>query len=440
MRRIPRGTRKMMATLASIVLVPGTETALPGPSSTSCDRAPGARAIAAESPRVKALITQLEAGGHDALARFWADVTREGTPLIEPVADDSTCLRVTFLHRDPAATSVAVVGGLSAWLDSLSRMERVRDTDLWHRTLALHAATRTGYQFRIVADSAATPRLVHDVLNPHVDSAFGRRSVLIGPTAPGQRWVDPRVEVAKGTVTTITLHMTGRDTAQTAWVYTPPGYDTLPGRLPLLVLFDGGAYFSQTFVGTPRILDNLIADRLIVPVIALFLPQELGPSARQAAMGNNPAYVRFVAEEAIPWVQRQYRAERDPRRVVIGGSSLGGLAASHVALRHSHVVGNVLSQSGAYQWHSMEDSTAEWLTRQYASSPALPIRFYMDAGIFELGVSPFHGVSLLESNRRFRDVLRGKGYALTYREVPGGHEYASWRGTFAEALPLFFGP
>ena len=100
-------------------------------------------------------------------------------------------------------------------------------------------------------------------------------------------------------------------------------------------------------------------------------------------------------------------------------------------------MGNVLSQSGSYQWPGANDGEPEWLTRQYRAVPRLTTRFYLEVGRFEVGAPP-GGISLLDSNRRFRDVLLSKGYALTYREIEGGHEYLSWRGTLAEALPLFF--
>ena len=45
-----------------------------------------------------------------------------------------------------------------------------------------------------------------------------------------------------------------------------------------------------------------------------------------------------------------YNATTDARRVVIGGASLGGLAATCAALNHSETFGNVLSQSGSYWW------------------------------------------------------------------------------------------
>jgi len=42
--------------------------------------------------------------------------------------------------------------------------------------------------------------------------------------------------------------------------------------------------------------------------------------------------------------------------------------------------------------------------------------------------------SLLEMNRRMRDVLTSGGYPVTYREYHGGHDYVNWRNTFADAV------
>ena len=249
-----------------------------------------------------------------------------------------------------------------------------------------------------------------------------------------------RENIPHGRVDVVRVRMSGRDTLQTAWVYTPPSYDTTPGdTLPLLVLFEGGAYVASTIVGLPAILDSLIAEQRISPVAVLFLPQELTPPTRQATMGNNPAYAKAVAEEVIPWMQATYRVARDPRRIVIGGSSLGGLAASHVALHYPAVVGNVLSQSGSYQWGSPGNSDPEWLTTRLGVLPVAPVRFYVEAGSFEVGVPPGAQLTLLGANRRFRDALVAKGYQVSYREVHGGHEYLSWRATIAEPLQLFFG-
>ncbi|MEE2778683.1 MAG: alpha/beta hydrolase-fold protein [Acidobacteriota bacterium] len=63
----------------------------------------------------------------------------------------------------------------------------------------------------------------------------------------------------------------------------------------------------------------------------------------------------------LPWVRRPYNVTRDPTRVVVGGSSYGGLASPWLAFRHSEIVGNVLSQSGSYWWHRASASPTRTL-------------------------------------------------------------------------------
>ena len=76
-----------------------------------------------------------------------------------------------------------------------------------------------------------------------------------------------------------------------------------------------------------------------------------------------------------------------------------------------------------------------WVMRQYAASPRLRLRFYLDVGLLEDGrrrdtTYP----TMVEANRALRDVLRTKGYDVAYAEFNGGHDYVSWRGTIADGL------
>src|SRR5215471_9625811 len=52
-----------------------------------------------DSPRLQSLKRELESGKADAVSRFWQEVEREGTPLIEPIKGDDQNLLVTFLWR-----------------------------------------------------------------------------------------------------------------------------------------------------------------------------------------------------------------------------------------------------------------------------------------------------------------------------------------------------
>jgi enterochelin esterase-like enzyme len=72
------------------------------------------------------------------------------------------------------------------------------------------------------------------------------------------------------------------------------------------------------------------------------------------------------------------------------------------------------------------------------ASPKLKLKFYLDAGTFEYDVLGTGG-SILETSRHMRDVLLAKGYQVHYQQFVGGHDYLSWRGTFADGLMNLIG-
>jgi len=122
---------------------------------------------------------------------------------------------------------------------------------------------------------------------------------------------------------------------------------------------------------------------------------------------------------------------------VAAGSSYGGLASAWLGLKHPELFGNVLSLSGSYGW-SPPGTEDQWLTRQYVSSPRLPLRFYLQAGLYEgkLGAS---SAGILDSNRQLRNVLQAKGYPVEHVEYASGHDYLQWRGSLACGLISLIG-
>ena len=106
-------------------------------------------------------------------------------------------------------------------------------------------------------------------------------------------------------------------------------------------------------------------------------------------------------------------------------------------MRHPEVFGNVLALSGSFYWRPPEESEPEWLTRQIATGPKPPVRFYLEAGLME--DRSREGVSLLAANRHLRTVLQARGTAVEYREFSGGHSILNWRGSFADGVLALFG-
>jgi enterochelin esterase family protein len=224
-------------------------------------------------------------------------------------------------------------------------------------------------------------------------------------------------------------------------VYTPPGFDLHSAEpYPLLVLFDGNAYKDDSSMPLAVILDNLIAEKKIAPIVAAFVYQT---ENRDKELTCSPAICNFVAAELVPWMRQNYPITKDPAHTIIGGMSYGGLMSGYCAHMHPEIFGNVLSMSGSYAWFAeidqpgYRDPTAEgWLPAEFVKIPRQEIRFYLAAGKFE----NFTTYSLLGENRRFRDILLCKGYDVHYREFTGGHDSTGFRGAFVDGIIALMTP
>jgi enterochelin esterase family protein len=200
----------------------------------------------------------------------------------------------------------------------------------------------------------------------------------------------------------------------------------------LLVAFDGPDFMNA--IPLPAILDSMTAAGEIPPTVAVLIDNGTGPT-RIEDLGNRTMFANWVCDQLIPWMRSRYQLTNDPHRTTALGSSAGGLAAAFIALRRPEVVGNAVSLSGAF-WRNGEAKASppwEWLTDLVASGPKKDARIVLDVGEREtVRTLGGQGPSILDANRRFRDALKRRGYAYTYREAPGGyHAPESW----AQRLP-----
>lgn len=391
--------------------------------------------LAQESPRIAALREKAAAGEWAALSRFWSEVDKQGTPLVEPI--DRENVLVTFLWRGGDKTKGVVILGSVA---NKSPMERVAGTDVWFHSLPVRRDARFTYRLAPNADPKAdgfpTARI-----DPRNKKPFPASAPLLSlaemPDAPAQPWVAKRPEVAAGKVAEEEpIRSAALGGKREMRVYMPPGYAAEGEPYRLLIVPDGLVY--TTLIPLPVILDNLIAAGEIPPVVAV-LVDRLDVEHRERDLSCNKAYARFLAEEVLPWVRKKYHVTTDPAGTVLAGSSRGGLAAACAAIEHPGLFGNVLAQSGSFVWPETEPQP-EWVRRHLEASPKLPLRFYLDVGLMEVWpTNDGKGASLLDANRRLRDVLQAKGYSIRYAEYSGGHGHANWRGTISEGLVALLG-
>ncbi|HSG18146.1 MAG TPA: alpha/beta hydrolase-fold protein [Anaerolineae bacterium] len=391
------------------------------------------------SPKLEALRQELVAGNRSALDTFWQELGQQETPIIESLAGDETHSLATFIWRgSDEDQEVAVVSTLSEG-DEPDAMTHIPGTDLWYKTYKVHEELRESYQFAVAGENIADP------LNPHKhvfpgDEEIGFTgwvsSVIEMPKAPSQPWSSERPNVRHGQVTPHRINSEILDNEYRVWIYTPPDYKADGEPYGFLLILDG--WFYLELVPAPTILDNLLADSLTPPLVAIMVGDVFGET-RGRDLSCYPPFADFLTGELLPWAKRNYNLSDNPAQNTVAGISLGGLMAAYMGLRHSDVFGNVISQSGAFWYKPEGEHEEEWLARQYALTPKLPLRFYLDVGLLETDMDPGDLTCMLSRNRHMRDVLQAKGYPVYYSEFYGGHNPMNWKGTFANGILALLG-
>ncbi len=99
------------------------------------------------SPRIASLEREARGPNRDqAVARFWERLAAEGTPIVEPAADDESYL-VTFVYRGDEETHNVLLGGFGVPELEEEGLERVPGTDVWYRARRFRGTLRSSYYF-----------------------------------------------------------------------------------------------------------------------------------------------------------------------------------------------------------------------------------------------------------------------------------------------------
>ena len=216
-------------------------------------------------------------------------------------------------------------------------------------------------------------------------------------------------------------------------VYVPPGYDenTLR-RFPVIYMHDGKNLFfpEEAFGGqewrvdeTMNRLDEMNAIRKAI-VVGVSPPDR---GAAYTAPGYE-AYGRFMANSLKPWVDARWRTRPEPESTIVMGSSLGGVAALHLAWAHPTVFGRAACLSSTF---GHADDLFERVGRD--SKPAIQI--YLDSGWPR---------DNYDATNAMRDRLVARGFTLgvdlLHFSFPDGlHSERSWAMRLHLPFQFFLG-
>lgn len=335
-----------------------------------------------------------------------------------PVIEDSTAF---FIYYGEAGT-VTIPSDRNGWDARADTMTRLGQTDLFYRGMTADPAAR--WEYKLCIDST----WILDPLNPlYSQGGFGPNSEVRMPHYAPPAEIEYRSNVARGTFDTLVAASRVLQRSYQVLVYLPPGFGSPDRRYPSVYILDGLDYIK--FGGIENVLDNMIGDRRIPPVVGVFISARAFVNdslmdVRMADYSMNDSFVTFLTSELRPLLLRRYHLKEQPEETAIMGISLGGLMATYTAILRPGTFGLCAAQSPSYQ---LENNA---IIGFVARTPTRAIRIYLDSGAFS---------DAAEGTRKMRAMLRAKGYRYSYAEYPEGHNWYNWRSRFDDILTYFWG-
>ncbi|MEG0307161.1 MAG: alpha/beta hydrolase-fold protein [Clostridium sp.] len=386
---------------------------------------------------------EIKKGNIAALQEFWDKIEIDGTPIIEEIQGDNENGLVTFvLNGDEGTENVLFLPPVNSMDLERNKMDRLLETNLWYISYKVRNDVRFRYDMTINDTfdddwTARLAKLTYDKLNRNklIFKEEGEEdeivSYVVMPKAEEYLWIKERSYVPKGIVYEHSLESEKLKDTRRIRVYTPHNYDKEAKPYRFLLLTDGNEYLNV--LSAPTVLDNLIADKKIPPIVVIFIDST---KTRREELTCSDDFGHVIAEDLIPWVRENYNISSNPEEGIIGGLSLGGLTASYLGLKHSEIFGNVLSQSGSY-WYKPDgyEGTESncWMSTQFEAIDKLPLKFYINIGVVE------SKDKMIDTNINLRDLLISKGYQVDFEYFKGGHDYLSWGETLANGLISLIG-
>ncbi len=241
--------------------------------------------------------------------------------------------------------------------------------------------------------------------------------------------------VPQGTVTkhTWTNSRLYPDTETDYWIYVPKQY-TAEHSAAVMVFQDGEAYMdAEGSVRAPTVFDNLIHNGEMPITIGVFV----NPAKKEQPydqrdiqyVAMDDTYARFVLEEILPEVGKNYSLTDDRAGRAIAGMSDGGLVSFTVGWERPDAFSKVISHIGSYT-RLRGGSEYPYRIRKTRGDPK-PLRVFLQDGS--------NDINLVEGNWTLANLSMASAlmfarYDYRFEMGTGGHDLKHGGAIFPDTL------
>ena len=216
-------------------------------------------------------------------------------------------------------------------------------------------------------------------------------------------------------------------------IYTPPGYENIKGKLPVLYLQHGGGDNDASWATAGRanfILDNLLAEGKMKPMIVVMPFGNPGGAFFSGAGVDGDPYYNYFFKDLVPYVEAHYNVNASRESRAYAGLSMGGLQALNMALFYPEKFSYILPLSTGFFPENLKV-----LEDKYAANLKNPeinkLKLFWIAMGGEKDIAFKNG----ENTKAIFDKF---GIKYTTNTYPAGHTFITWRHNLLEFAPLLF--
>ena len=378
----------------------------------------------------------------------------------------SSCCTATIRVRVPEGAPTVYIAGSLPELGPWRADGRPLTADGQFRTVQVTAAPGTVFEYKYTLG-----RWDREALGADGKVPWNHRIVMTSDTTVQDTVFDFKKDVrdyiadwrGSGVLGTLVfwtdVPSANLDSARHVEIWLPPGYDTSHIRYPVLYMSDGQNLFDPRYAstgtdwGVDESIVRLVQRGVIPPVIVVGVWNSAERSFEYSPWHGAERYARFLINELMPRVNREFRTLRGPRNTAHMGSSMGGLLSFYLVTHHPEAFGAcgcmsthfpISDEVAVNMLHLPPKSTPPDTTPyvvldiQHGLRPPRGARYWFDYGGHGLdsAYAPTHAVVrdwLLRNGK-----VEGRDFVIrAYPELT--HNETSWRARLDDPLTFLYG-
>lgn len=253
--------------------------------------------------------------------------------------------------------------------------------------------------------------------------------------------------VPHGDLIAVTYRSNALKSERQLYVWTPPGYNGQGKPLPVLYFYHGFGDTGRSAIDQgriPQMMDNLLADGKIVPMLVVvpdtetdakgIVPEDFVPQDRRKAFYplNAKAADNELMHDIIPLISTRFNVRKDADGRALAGLSQGGYQALVSGMNHLDSFGWLATFSGVTTTTVPDEGVSARLKNPQSINQQLRNFTVVVGDKDEVTGKDIAGL---------KAELETQKINFDYHEYPGlNHEMDVWRPAYAEFVQKIFKP